>query len=344
MPNNYIRLIIEKNIPFVKGLLDEYATIQYLAPEDITPTAVRECDGLMIRTRTRCDDALLAKSEVKMIATATIGTDHIDLDYCAGRSITVVNAPGCNAPAVAQYVFASLLHTVNRPLAAHTIAVVGVGHVGSIVARWAKGFDMKVMLCDPFRQDAEGGDEWYSLDEVAAKADIITFHTPLTREGAHPTFHMADADFFAKCRRMPVIINTARGPVIDTAALKEAKRLGQVGPLVIDCWENEPAIDLELLASTSIATPHIAGYSAEGKKRASQMALDAITTFFMLPRVSVEGEIPPAPAGTVSKADVLATYDPVAETKALKAHPEDFEKMRNTYSLRTEVPEGHDPL
>ncbi|MDE6854148.1 MAG: 4-phosphoerythronate dehydrogenase, partial [Muribaculaceae bacterium] len=342
MPNSYIRLIVEKNIPFVKGLLDQYATIRYLDPEEITPKAVRECDGLMIRTRTQCDAELLAKSEVKMIATATIGTDHIDLDYCAGRSITVTNAPGCNAPAVAQYVFASLLHTVNRPLAAHTIAIVGVGHVGSIVARWAKGFDMKVMLCDPFRQEAEGGDGWYSLDEVAAKADIITFHTPLTDDGEHPTCHMADAEFFAKCRRMPIIINTSRGPVIDTVALKEAKKAGQVGPLIIDCWENEPAIDLELLHSTAIATPHIAGYSAEGKKRASQLALDAITTFFMLPRVSVEGEIPPAPAVTVSKSGVLGTYDPTADSKALKAHPEDFEKLRNTYRLRTEVPEGHD--
>ena len=125
MPNNNIRLIIEKNIPFVKGLLDPYATVQYLAPEDITPRTVREIDGMVIRTRTRCDETLLAKSECKMIATATIGTDHIDKDYCKNRSITVVNAPGCNAPAVAQYVFATLLNVINRPLNTYTIGIVG---------------------------------------------------------------------------------------------------------------------------------------------------------------------------------------------------------------------------
>ena len=124
MPNNNIRLIIEENIPFVKGLLDSYATVSYLSPDDITPKAVRDVDGLMIRTRTKCDEELLRKSDVKLITTATIGTDHIDADYCAAHSITVVNAPGCNAPAVAQYVFATLLNVINRPLAAHTIGIV----------------------------------------------------------------------------------------------------------------------------------------------------------------------------------------------------------------------------
>ncbi len=340
MPNNNIRLIIEDKIPFVKGLLDSYATVRYLKPEEITPKAVREVDGLMIRTRTECNAELLAKSEVKMIATATIGTDHIDADYCAKRHITVTNAPGCNAPAVAQYVFATIFNIINRPITSYTIAVIGLGHVGSIVARWAKAFDMKVLCYDPPRQEAEGGDEWCDLDTIAREADIITFHTPLTSDGPYPTHHMADAAFFAKLRRSPVIINSARGGIIDTEALIAAKRAGQVGPLIIDCWEGEPVINKELLGLTAIATPHIAGYSSEGKIRASQIALDALTTFFMMPRVTVEAPLPPAPAVTVSMEGVLDSYDPLPESEALKAHPDDFESIRNNYTLRHEAPQA----
>lgn len=342
MPDNTIRIVVDRNIPFVEGLLDPYATVRYLAPEEITPALLRETDGMMIRTRNRCNAALLDRSAVKLIATATIGTDHIDLDYCRSRGITVVNAPGCNAPAVAQYVFSSILRTINRPLSQHTLGIVGVGNVGQIVERWARAFDMNVLRCDPFRQEAEGGDDWCDLDTVALEADIITFHTPLTRDGAHPTFHMADSRFFDKCRRAPLIINSARGAIVDTPALVEARRAGKTGPLIIDCWEGEPAIDPGLLDLAAIATPHIAGYSREGKIRASQAAVDAITTFFMLPRVTVAGTLPPTPARTVRKADILATYDPVAETRALKERPADFEAMRNGYNLRREVPEGQD--
>ncbi len=340
MPNSNIRLIIERNIPYVAGLLDDYATVRYLAPEEITPKAVRETDGLMIRTRTKCDAALLDKSEVKMIATATIGMDHIDLDYCKSRFITAVNAPGCNAPAVAQYVFATLLQLINRPLNAYTIGIVGVGHVGSIVERWARGFEMKVLRCDPLRQAAEGGDDWVDLDTIAREADIITFHTPLTRDGEHPTCHIADEAFYAKLRRAPIIINSARGEIVDTPALVAARDAGLVGGMIIDCWEGEPAIDRELLRRADIATPHIAGYSAEGKVRASQVALDAITTFFMTPRVTIDQPLPPAPAKSVTVDGILGSYDPMPEVEALKAHPEDFEKIRNNYHLRHEAPEG----
>lgn len=343
MPNPDIRLIIEDKIPFVKGLLDDYATVRYLSPEDITPKAVRDCDGMMIHTRTECNSELLRRSAVKLIATATIGTDHIDAEYCSAHSITVVNAPGCNAPAVAQYVFATLLNVINRPLQSYTIGIVGLGHVGSIVERWARGFDMKVLRCDPPRQRTEGGDDWADLDTIAREADIITFHTPLSHEGDDATFHIADETFFAKLRRMPIIINSARGGIIDTEALKAAKLAGKTGPLIIDCWEGEPAIDRELAALCHIATPHIAGYSREGKVRASQEAVDALTTFFMMPRVTLPEPLPPAAAHSVSKQGVLDSYDPLPESNALKANPEVFETLRNNYKLRHEVPEGCDP-
>lgn len=342
MPNNHIRLIIEDNIPFVKGILDPYATVRYLKPEEITNKVLRDTDGMMIRTRTICNAELLAKSDVKMIATATIGMDHIDTDYCRDHSIFVCNAPGCNAPAVAQYVFATLLNVINRPLDTYTLGVVGVGHVGEIVVRWAEGLGMKVLKCDPPREQAEGSEGWTDLETIAREADIITFHTPLTKEGEHPTYHIADEAFFNSLRRSPIIINSARGGIVDTQALIKAKKQGKTGPLIIDCWEGEPTINTELLALTDIATPHIAGYSKEGKIRASQLALDAMTTFFMMPRVTIDGRMPPAPAQTVSKQGVLDSYDPMPESDALKAKPEEFEKIRNSYPLRHEAPQGSD--
>ena len=341
MPNSNINIIIESKVPFVKGLLDPYATVRYLDPEEITPKAVENADGMIIRTRTVCNEQLLGRSKCKFIATATIGTDHIDMPWCASRGITVVNAPGCNAPAVAQYVFGSIMQTINRPLASHTIGIVGVGHVGSIVERWARALDMRVLLCDPPRELAEGGDGWSDLATIAREADIITFHTPLTAEGPYPTYHLVNEALLSSLKRTPILINSARGAVFDTEAVVSAARKGLTGPLVIDCWEGEPAIDPALLELAAVATPHIAGYSREGKIRASQQAVDAITTFFYLPRVTIDEPLPRAAARAVSAPGIARSYNPLLEdSPALKANPENFEILRNGYALRHEAEEG----
>lgn len=338
MPNPNLNIIVEAHVPYLRGLLEEYASgVRYLPAEEITPEAVEDAAALVIRTRTRCDRRLLEESRCRLIATATIGTDHIDLDYCRQRGITVVNAPGCNAPAVAQYVFASLMNVITRPLASHTIAIIGVGHVGSIVENWARGLGMRVLRYDPPRRQAEGGDDWATLEEIAREADIITFHTPLTRDGEHPTFHMADEAFFRSLRRAPIIINSARGAIVDTPALVEALDRGRVSRAIIDCWEGEPEINRDLLERADVATPHIAGYSAAGKVRASQVVLDAVTTMFYLPRLHLDQPTPPAVPQSVRINDILASYDPMADTEALKAAPESFEALRNNYALRREV-------
>lgn len=342
MPNPDLNIIIEANVPYIRGLLEPYASnIRYLRAEEITPKAVEDCDALIVRTRTRCDEALLGRSRCRLVATATIGTDHIDLPWCESRGIVVVNAPGCNAPAVAQYVFASLMRVICRPLSSYTLGIVGVGHVGSIVDRWARALDMKVLRCDPFHPDNDGGPGWCGLEEVAAKADIITFHTPLTKDGAHPTYHMAGETFFDSLRRAPIIINTARGAVVDTPALVRALDRGKVSEAIIDCWEGEPDISSELLERAVIATPHIAGYSRAGKVRATQVVADAVTTLFYLPRVHLSEPVPPACARAVTAMGVAASYDPEADTRALKLHPENFESLRNNYALREEAPEGN---
>lgn len=336
MDHSPLYVIIEKNIPFLQGVLEPYATVTYLPDSDITPEAVRRADALIVRTRTRCDAALLEGSRVKFIATATIGTDHIDLPWCAAHGITVANAAGCNAPAVAQYVLSSALRLANRPIEQYTLGIVGVGHVGSIVQRWAQALQMQVMLCDPPRRDAEGGDCWSTLDEIAREADIITFHTPLTPQ----TRHMIDSRFLSMLKRHPIIINSARGAVADTPALISAIESGQVHHAVIDCWEGEPDISRRLLEISAVATPHIAGYSLEGKLRASWMVVDALRSYFSLPEIALAEPMPAPAPPTVSAASLLRSFDPAPLTAALKAALQDFEKMRNTYPLRHEPASG----
>lgn len=337
-----MNLIIESNIPFTRGVLDNVAEVRYLDAADITPEAMRDTDALITRTRTRCNAALLDGSRCRFIATATIGTDHIDLDYCRSHGITVANAPGCNAPAVAQYVMASIdrvrrLRDDRRPLSQLTIGIVGVGHVGSIVESWARGMGMNVLPCDPPRAEAEGREAFVSLDRILAESDIITFHTPLTSDGPYPTYHLLDSDAIKRLVRKPIVINAARGPVTDDYAIIEGLDTGLIGDAVIDCWENEPAISPALLEKAAIATPHIAGYSREGKIRATTAVIDAFTDHYGMPRAVMAESVPPGAPDTVTMEAVAASYDPMTDTEALRRNPQSFEALRNHYAFRDEV-------
>lgn len=338
MATEPLKIIVEQNVPFM-GVLKPHARVEFLAAEDITPSAVADADALIVRTRTRCDSALLENSRVSFIGTATIGLDHVDTAWCESRGIRVANAPGCNAPAVAQYVFSSLIHLVNRPMRQYTMGIVGVGHVGSIVERWARALEMPVMLCDPPRQRAEGGDCWCSLADIARGADIVTFHTPLTYGGDDATYHLAGPEFFGSLRRAPIIINSARGPVTDTGAWIEALDAGVAGAAVVDCWEGEPDISLDLLYRADIATPHIAGYSRQGKIRASQMVLTALCDHFGMDPLRVSEPAPGCPPRSITPVTAYRYYDPMIDTDALRHDPRRFERLRNTYPLRDEYPE-----
>lgn len=333
-----LKFIIDRYVPFIEGVLEPYADVEYLDPSDITADRVRDVDGLIIRTRTRVDAALIADSRCRFVATATIGMDHYDMAWCASAGVTAVNAPGCNAPAVAQYVLASICSLVNRPIDQHTIGIIGVGHVGSIVERWCRALDMDVMRVDPPRAVAGDPGPWYTIDDVARRADIITFHTPLTRTGDCPTFHLGNAGFFGSLRRAPILINSSRGAVVDNCAWVEAIRNGLVHKSVIDVWEGEPIIDRDLLALADIATPHIAGYSLDGKIRATKAVLDAVSKHFGLPEMSPTTRPAVPVADTVSVPGVMHSYDPAADTQILRAAPDDFERLRNEYPLRAEAP------
>lgn len=332
------KIIVESKVPFL-GVLKNHARVTYLDSDRITAEAVADADALIVRTRTRCDEALLGGSRVRFVGTATIGTDHIDLPWCAAAGIRVANAPGCNAPAVAQYVFGSLMGLINRNLRRYTIGVVGVGHVGSIVARWARAMEMEVLECDSPRDRAEGPSGRVALPEICERADIITFHTPLTDSGPDATRHLADEIFFGSLRRAPIIINAARGPVVDNKAWVEALDAGVCGAAVVDCWEGEPDINRDLLDRAAVATPHIAGYSRQGKARASQAVLTALCEFLELPPLRIAEPVPSAVPDSITPGTALRGYDPAHDTHLLKNYPHEFERLRNEYPLRDELPE-----
>ena len=338
-----MKVVVDNKIPFIKEAIEQIADEVIYAPgKEFTSQLVKDADALIIRTRTKCNRELLEGSNVRFIATATIGFDHIDTDFCKEAGITWTNAPGCNSASVAQYLQSSFLllkQLRNKDLANMTTGVIGVGNVGSKVAQVAREMGMRVLLNDLPREDHEGGAAFSSLQTLAENCDILTFHTPLYKEGKYKTFHLADMAFFHSLKRRPVIINTSRGEVIDTAALLKALETGTVSDAIIDVWEYEPEINLSLLNKAFIGTPHIAGYSADGKANATRMSLNALCHHF---GITSDYQInPPAPENpdiTVDSMEeaYLQMYDPRKDSEALKADPKAFEKLRGNYPLRRE--------
>ena len=345
-------IVADNKIPYLKGVLEPYARIDYLSPDRMDANAVRDADILLIRTRTKCNRDLLDQSRCRYIATATIGYDHIDAGYCREKGIEWKNCPGCNAASVGQYILASLLawsKSHRKPLHECTLGVVGVGHVGTIVARYARLLGMRVLLNDPPREEAEGPAEFTPLAEICREADIITFHTPLTRGGKYPTFHLASTPFFDALEKSPLLINTARGEIVETEALKRALKQKQVSAVVLDCWENEPHIDRDLLDQAFIATPHIAGYSADGKSTATRMIVEAVGQWIGV-HIPIQHITPPAPAqplidltgvSTPLQKAIWDTYNPFDDDLRLRKSPETFEMQRGLFPLRREFGAYH---
>ena len=335
-----MKVNVDNKIPYIKGLIETLADeVIYLPGKDFTPEVVKEADALIIRTRTLCNRQLLEGSKVQFIGTATIGFDHIDTKYCQEAGITWSNCPGCNAGAVEQYVHAALLllqQEKGLQLKGACLGIVGVGHVGERIRRMAERIGMKVLLNDPPRADA-GEQGFTSLDTLAEQCDILTFHTPLIREGKYQTFHLADRTFFQKLQRRPYLLNTSRGEVVETEALLEALDTGTVTEAVIDVWENEPHISQELLNKVFIGTPHIAGYSADGKANATRMVLKAFCHFFHKP--SNFHIVLPTSSNAFSENEnlrILQLYNPLKDYETLRTNPEHFEQLRGDYPLRRE--------
>ena len=354
-----MKVIIDDKIPYIKGALEPFAEVLYLPGKDTTPAVVKEADALITRTRTICNESLLKGSKVSFIATATIGFDHIDTVYCEQSGITWTNAPGCNAKSVEQYIASVLFVMAERKgwtLAGKTLGVVGVGQVGSKVARLGSILGMKVLLNDPPRARVEGETGFCSLETVLAEADIITLHVPLNLQGEDATYHMADEAFFKRLGKKPMLINACRGEVMETKAAIEAVRQERLTGLVVDCWEFEPNPDPTLLSLVDLATPHIAGYSKDGKANGTSMSVQALSRFFNLgiddwtatgvevPEQTTLSLVGSSTDGTLLNNQellaqaILSTYDIRKDDNDFRHEPHRFEALRGDYPLRREFP------
>ena len=330
-----MKIVIDDKIPYIReavAFVTDNAV--YMDGSKITAADVRDADALIVRTRTRCDERLLGGSSVRFVGTATIGYDHLDTAWLDSVGIRWTNCPGCNAASVAQYLRSVLLllaRDYGVSLSGTTLGIVGCGHVGSLVRDAALSLGMRVLVCDP----PVGAPGYVPLDAIEREADIITFHVPLVRCGDNPTWHLADEAFFSRLARRPFVINTSRGAVVDNAALLRALDDGRVRQAVVDTWEHEPEINVDLLERVYIGTPHIAGYSADGKANADNMVMEALCRFFgVTPPPPV---VPPSlPADFVYTGDPLQLYNPLDDSRRLKVAPDMFEHLRGAYPLRRE--------
>ncbi len=338
-----MKAVIDEKIPYLSDALEAMGVdVVALPGSAIGKSDLVDAQALFVRTRTRCDEALLSGTEVRFIGTATIGHDHIDAAYCDANGVRWTNAAGCNAGAVLQYVQSAIYSWARDNgcgISGLTLGVVGLGEIGSRVAAWADGVGMRVLANDPPKADA-GQIGLVSLEEVAKECDIITFHPTLYVDGEYKSYHLADAAFFTSLGRCRLLINASRGAVVDNVALLAALDAGKVGCTAIDVWEDEPDISIPLLNKAYIATPHIAGYSAEGKMNATAMVLHEFARFMEydgvvpLPQL-VSPEHPCVRAAGECEA-LLSIYSPLEDSIALKSSPGDFENLRNNYKLRRE--------
>ncbi len=340
-----LKIIIDNYIPYIKGAFERVAEVQYLPYQEITALRVKDADALIVRTRTQCNEQLLKDSTVKFIASATIGYDHIDAQYCEENGIKWTNAPGCNAMSVAQYIASALYFIFEKKGICPenlTLGVVGVGAVGSKIAQLGQSMGMRVLLNDPPRAEKEGKDGFCDLKTITEEADIISFHTLLSRTGKYPSFHLADDLFFESLKKPAILINASRGEVVDNMALKRAITNKHVGEVVLDCWENEPEIDRELLYLATLATPHIAGYSADGKSNAAMQSVQALSRFFgmglddwKIDTIEEALDLDFSYPTTISSF-LQDTYPIESDSLRLKFTPDTFERQRSHYPFRRE--------
>jgi erythronate-4-phosphate dehydrogenase len=347
-----MKIIADDKIPFLKGVLEPYAEIKYLPGNLIDRKSITDADALLIRTRTKCTESLLKGTKVSFIGTATIGFDHIDTRYCEKANLFWTNAPGCNSFSVQQYIAAALLKMASEfriNLNEKTIGIIGVGNVGSKVEKFARSIGMKVLLNDPPRARREGEKNFVNLGTVLFESDIVTLHVPLNVVGDDRTYHLFNEKSFKKMKKGAWLINSSRGEVAETSALKKALSSGKIGGAVIDVWENEPDIDLELMSRTFISTPHIAGYSTDGKANGTSMIVRSLSTRFDLPlKEWYPADIPSPEKNSFrincsGKSDqailaeaVFNTYNIDEDNIKLRFSPADFEKHRGDYPLRRE--------
>ncbi len=336
--------VCDDKIPFLRGVFEPYGRVKYLPGREITNADLSDANCLITRTRTRVNRELLSGTGVKFVGSATIGFDHIDTEYLAENNILWSNAPGCNSTSVMQYMTSVLLN-LELPLDRMTIGVVGVGNVGSKVAAAAEAMGMTVLLNDPPRAEKEGMGKFTPLEELLEKSDVVTLHVPLDSS----TRDFAGDEFFGRLKKGALFINTSRGETVVEEALKQAFKSGRVGSYVLDVWRNEPDIDPELRKNAAIATPHIAGYSTDGKANGSSMIVRRAAEIFQIPELAdyYPDVVPPPLTPVISlpendtvygqiRAAVNVSYDVRLDAGRLAENPKIFEKLRGDYPIRRE--------
>lgn len=280
-----MKIVADSHIPYLKGVFEPFFDVDYLPGHLINRQVVKDADMLIIRTRTNCNRNLLHGSRVKLIASATIGYDHIDTQYCESNGIKWLTAPGCNAAAVQQWVGAALvkwISSTNQNPSDLTLGVVGVGNVGSKVVELGEAIGMNVVCCDPPRAEIENLSSFIGYHELLNTSDVITFHVPLTKTGQYPSYHMLNSQKLSFCKPTVYLINSSRGGVIDEAALFQFLMQNPSANFACDVWEHEPYLNIDLVNRSFIATPHIAGYSLEGKVMATKMVIESVSQHFGL--------------------------------------------------------------
>ncbi|HSL89423.1 MAG TPA: 4-phosphoerythronate dehydrogenase [Ignavibacteriaceae bacterium] len=281
-----IKIVADENLAYAKDLFSQYGKVKLLNGRKITYLVLKDTDALIIRSITQVNKSLLAGTKVRFVGTATIGTDHLDMEYLKSTGIIFASAPGCNSYSVAEYVLASLLYTAiknNFSLKDKSIGIVGIGNVGSKVVRFCEALGMKVLKNDPPLSRQGKLKDSVAFDDIL-ETDIISLHVPLSFTGEDKTYHMLNEHNLRFLKHNSILINTSRGSVIDSVALRHINKEKNL-TVISDVWENEPDIDTELLKRVLIGTPHIAGYTLEGKVNGSLMIYDALADFLKMDRV-----------------------------------------------------------
>lgn len=349
-----MKIVIDENVAFAEEAFSKFGEVRLLHGREIDQSVLKNTDALIVRSITKINKELLEGTSVTFVGTATIGTDHVDLEYLNERSIGFADAKGCNADAVAEYVFTALFSAAvkkNISLKDKTIGVVGVGNIGSRIVKLAEAYGLKVLMNDPPRQKKESSSDFVSLEEILT-ADIITIHTPLTYEGNDKTFHLINRKHLEQLKEGAIFINAARGEVVDNTALSDMLDEKMI-TAVLDVWESEPNIDRELVNKVLFSTPHVAGYSLEGKFNGTKMMVAAMNKFFNK-NILWQPQLPEFENSEIivnsasSKEELLSSifnkiYNIEEDSKPLKTFSGDkeslgkcFDLLRKEYPLRRE--------
>lgn len=348
-----MKILVDENMPYARDLFSRLGEVKAVPGRPIPVAELAGADALMVRSVTKVNETLLANQSIKFVGTATAGTDHVDQAWLAQAGIGFSAAPGCNAIAVVEYVFSSLLYLAERDgftLTDRTVGIVGVGNVGGRLQKRLEALGVRTLLCDPPRADNGDEGDFRTLDELVQEADILTFHTPLFKDGPYKSLHLADDALIRRLKPGAILINACRGPVVDNAALLKCLEAGQDLSVVLDVWEPEPDLNLALLDKVDIGTSHIAGYTLEGKARGTTQVFEAYSKFIgQAQQVALDTLLPPPEFGRITlhgkldqptlKRLVHLVYDVRRDDAPLRkvaGIPGEFDKLRKNYLERRE--------